>query len=102
LEKSYSFLIGGSNTFLIPALWLGGLKSTMDDCETSRLRTVTEKYEPLFLAGMIGIVQLGVLVQKGCLRFFERHAVFHQVGSGFANIAIKYPGANPILLTALF
>jgi hypothetical protein len=38
---------------------------------------------------MIGIVQQsGILVQKSCLRFFEGHAVFRQVGSGFANIAL--------------
>lgn len=75
----------------------------MADCQTSRLKTVSEEYEPLFFIRMIGIVeQAGVLVEKHGLGFFEGHAVFCQVGSGLANVPNKPDIAHSIILAISF
>ena len=70
----------------------------MTDDEASRLKAVTEQYEPFVLGRVIRVSdQTGILVQKDGLRLFKRNTVFAYVGPCFLRSQ-----ANSRLLTALW
>ena len=55
--------------------------------QASRLKTVTEKHEPLLIFRMIRIIELArVLIQKRGLSLFEGNTVFCEVSALFAAV----------------
>ena len=71
----------------------------MTDDEASRLKAVTEQYEPFLLGRVIRVSdQTGILVQKDGLRLFKRNTVFAKVGPCLPPVPGKLKIAHSIIV----
>lgn len=71
----------------------------MTDDETPCLHAIAEQQEPVFISGMIGIInQTCTLVQKSGLRFFEGHTVLDRVGLRLTSVPGEAYIAHSIII----
>jgi len=74
----------------------------MTDDEAARLKAVTQQQKPVFIFGVIRIVdQASALVLENGLRLLERDSVPQQVGSRLVPIPGKLDIAHSIIIAIL-